>query len=157
MLQKCYAGVRKPNGELYKPTTMNNFRFGFQRYFLNRLGFDIIKAPDFSLSNTCFKNMLRTIIKSGTGDINHCPEIEPEDVKKLYSSFLNSPTGLLEKVWFDIMFFLRRRGRENLRNMNKSTFLLVVMQPGTIPVLSFENIMSPWLKRKTVLQRRVRI
>ena len=31
------------------------------------------------------------------------PEIEPEDVKKLYSSFdLNSPTGLLEKVWFDI-------------------------------------------------------
>ena len=42
--------------------------------------------------------------------------MEPEDVKKLYSSFdLNSPTGLLEKVWFD---------------MDKSTFLLVVMQPG---------------------------
>ena len=91
-----------------------------------------MKAPDLSLSNTCFKNMLKTIIKSGKGDINHYPEIEPEDVKKLYSSFdLNSPTGLLEKVWFDIMFFLCRRGCENLRDMNKSTFfLLVVMQPG---------------------------
>ena len=87
VLQRFYAGVRKPNGELYKPTTMNSFRFGFQRYFLNRLGFNIIKAPNFSLSNTCFKNMLRTIIKSGKGDINHYPEIEPEDVKKLYSSF----------------------------------------------------------------------
>ena len=43
--------------------------------------------------------MLRTIIKSGKGDINHYPEIENEDVKKLYSSFdLHSPTGLLEKV-----------------------------------------------------------
>ena len=30
VLQRCYAGVRKPNGELYKPTTMNSFRFGFQ-------------------------------------------------------------------------------------------------------------------------------
>ena len=125
VLQRFYAGVRKLNGELYKPRTMNSFRFGFQRYFLNRLGFDIIKAPDVSLSNTCFKNMLRTIIKSGKGDINHYPEIEPEDVKKLYSSFdLNSPTGLLEKVWFDIMFFLCRRGRENLRDMNKSTFFV---------------------------------
>ena len=125
VLQRFFAGVRKPNGELYKPTTMNSFRFGFQRYFLNRLGFDIIKAPDFSLSNTCFKNMLRTIIKSVKGDINHYPEIEPEDVKKLYSSFdLTSPTGLLEKVWFDVMFFLCRRGRENLRDMNKITFFV---------------------------------
>ena len=78
--------------------------------------------------------MLRTIIKSGKGDINHYPEIEPEDVKKLYSSFdLNSPTDLLEKVWFGIMFFLCRRCRENLRDMNeknKVLFLLVVMQPG---------------------------
>ena len=123
MLQRFYAGVRKPNGELYKPATMNSFRFGFQRYFLNRLGFDIIKAPDFSLSNACFKNMLKTNIKSGKGDINHYPEIDTEDVKKLYSSFdLNSPTGLLKKVWFDIMFFLCRRGRENLRSVNKSTF-----------------------------------
>ena len=37
VLQRFYAGVRKPNSELYKPTTMNSFRFGFQRYFLNCL------------------------------------------------------------------------------------------------------------------------
>ena len=66
--------------------------------------------------------MLGTIIKSGKGDINHYSEIEPEDVKKLYTSFdLNSPTGLSEKVWFN-MFFLCSRGHEKLRNMNKSTF-----------------------------------
>ena len=29
-----------------------------------------------------------------------------------------------EKVWFDVMFYLCRRGRENLKAMNKSTFFV---------------------------------
>ena len=56
-------------------------------------------------------------------DTNHYPEIEPEDLRKVYQSFdPNCPNGLQEKVWFDIMFHLVRRGRENLRGMTREIF-----------------------------------
>ena len=57
--------------------------------------------------------------------------MEPEDLKKLYASLdIGTPTGLLEKVWFDIMFQLERRGRENLRSMTKSSFAIGVDSVG---------------------------
>ena len=125
-LQRFYAGIRKANGDFYKVTTMNGIRFGLQRHFLNTLKiFDIINDSDFKASNTCFKNVLIKIKQSGKGNITHYPEIEPEDLRKLYASFdLNTPDGLQEKVLFDIMFFLCRRGRENLRAMTKSSFFV---------------------------------
>lgn len=33
-----------------------------------------------------------------------------------------TPTDLQHKTWFDIMYFLCRRGRENLRTMTRDTF-----------------------------------
>ena len=67
--------------------------------------------------------MLRKIKSIGKGETKHYPEIEPEDLNKLYDSFdISTPTGLFEKVWFDIMFHLVRRGRENLRTMTKTSF-----------------------------------
>ena len=47
VLQRFYAGVRKPNGELYKPTTMNSFPFGFQRYFFKSFGIRYHKVSRF--------------------------------------------------------------------------------------------------------------
>ena len=38
VLQRFYAGVRKPNGELYKPTTMNKFSFWISTIFLKSFG-----------------------------------------------------------------------------------------------------------------------
>jgi hypothetical protein len=35
---------------------------------------------------------------------------------------VHSAAGLQTKVWFEIMFYLCRRGQENLPEMNKSTF-----------------------------------
>ena len=58
-LQLFYVGVRKPNGEYYKVNTMNSIRFGLQRHFQN--DYDIIKDPEFSLANTCFRNILMKI------------------------------------------------------------------------------------------------
>ena len=60
---------------------------------------------------------------SGKVSTDHHPEIEPEDMRKLYESFdIDSNFGLQEKVWVDIMLYLCRRGRENLRLMDKTTF-----------------------------------
>lgn len=34
------------------------------------------------------------------------------------------PAGLQRKVWFDLMYYLCRSGRENLREMTKTTYRL---------------------------------
>ena len=123
VLVKFYAGARKPNGDIYKLNTMRSIRFSLQRYFLETKNINIIEDGEFTKSNSCFKNILKETRKSGKGDTNHYPEIEPEDLTKLYQSFdPNCPAGLQEKVWFDVMFHLIRRGRENLRAMTRDTF-----------------------------------
>ena len=94
-----------------------------QRVFFKSKDIDVINDQAFREANVCFHNILGHIKSSGKGSTNQYPEIEPEVLKKLHSSFnLESPTGLFEKVRFDIMFQLTRRGRENLRTMVKSSF-----------------------------------
>ena len=113
LLQRFYVGARTPSREYYKLTTMNSFRFGLQRYFIGISGVNIITDPQFNDANSVFTNILRDIKAAGKGEIEHYPEIEPDDIRKLYASFDNStPAGLQEKVWVDIMFYLCRRGRE---------------------------------------------
>ena len=41
-----------------------------------------------------------------------------------------APSGLLNKVWFEIMYYLCRRGQENLRSMTKETFEVAVDSTG---------------------------
>jgi hypothetical protein len=65
--------------------------------------------------------------KKGFGAVKHKPAICQEDLIKLYDIndvALNpcTPQGLLNKCWFDVMTFLCRRGRENLRQMTRDTF-----------------------------------
>ena len=65
--------------------------------------------------------------KQGKTKVNHHPEITQTDLQKLYSSFdITQPKDRLYKCLFDIVFFLVRRGRENLREHTKSTFAVAV-------------------------------
>jgi len=95
---------------------MKVIRSGLQRHFIKTKNVDIINEDTFRESNTCFENVLRQITSSGKGGTTYYPKIEPEDLIRLYS------IGIFEKVWFDIMFQLVRRGRENFRSMTKSPF-----------------------------------
>ena len=59
----------------------------------------------------------------GKAKVEHHEEIEPEGILKLYSGFdISTPSGLLERVWYDLVLQFCRRGSENLRQMTKSTF-----------------------------------
>ena len=63
----------------------------------------------------------------GKGKVESHPEIEHEDVQKLYQSTdVRTSEGLQEKVWFDIVFRISRRGRENVRQMTKTSFAVAV-------------------------------
>ena len=75
-----------------------------------------------------FKAKVTDLKKTGRGSTDHKPPIAPEGLHKLHDKDnvvfnIDTPYGLQKKMWFDIMYFLCRRGRENLREMKKkSTF-----------------------------------
>ena len=120
LLSRFYIAARKTNGERYKVNSLKSLRFALQRHFLEKREVDIIDDMRFKTSGVVFDNVLKETKADGFGDTEHYPEVEPEDLTKLYSSFdINTPTGLLEIVWFNIMYFLCRRGRQNLRKMTK--------------------------------------
>ena len=43
----------------------------------------------------------------------------------------NTPVGLQQKMWFDVMFFLCRRGGKNLKTMTKTSFGMKTDRTGT--------------------------
>ena len=123
VLTRFYAGARTEKGEFYKVNSMQAIRNGLQRHFLETRKIDIINDDFFRETNSCFHNILKKIRSSTKGQVKHHAEIEPEDMKKLYRSIdSNTPTGLLEKVWIDMMVYFIRRARENQREMTVATF-----------------------------------
>ena len=64
--------------------------------------------------------------QEGKGKVHHKPSIQKRDIIKLYSHprvFNPSiPSGLLNKVFFEIILYCCRRGQENLREMKPDDF-----------------------------------
>ena len=91
------------------------------------MGWDISKDPEFVSSYEVFVAVCTKLKKSGLGDTTHYPPIEKEDLNQLYfgnhhAFNVQTPLGLFQKVWYEIMFYMCRRGRENAREMTRETF-----------------------------------
>ena len=129
-----YVELRKQDGELYTKTAFRAIRHGLQRKFKSLRQLDIIDDPAFTKSDTVFKAQCVQLKKKGLAKVEHKPPICSEDIRKLYSSpvfKLNNPRSLQRKVFFEIMFYLCRRGQENIRELTKSSFAVKRDENGT--------------------------
>lgn len=101
-------------------------RYGIKMYLKQTKQLDIDANPSFQSSNEVYKAMLVKLVKGGLGNTEHKEPISKEDMEKLYShryAFnITTPVGLQNKVFFEIMLYLCRRGRENLHSQTKNTF-----------------------------------
>ena len=95
--------ARKKNGGNYKKTALRSIRFGLQRYFILKRGFNIIADDAFKQSNEIFSS---------------------------YDQSSPNPKSLEHFVWFYIMYQLIRRGRENLRLHTKQLYAVRVDATG---------------------------
>ena len=81
---------------------------------------------EFKEANNTFKAMCKKLRKEGKGQVEHKRTIKKGDIKRLYEhSYVfntTSPSGLLNKVWFEVLLYFCRRGQENLRDMEPSDF-----------------------------------
>lgn len=126
-LRVFFASVRNKSGGSLKVSSLQSIKYGITKYLKETCKIDVSTDPEFADCMQIMKATLTDMKKKGHGSVDHKPPISANDLKKLYSSEnlafnINTPTGLQMKVWFDLMFFLCRRGRENLRNMTKSTY-----------------------------------
>ncbi|XP_063952768.1 uncharacterized protein LOC135153558 [Lytechinus pictus] len=126
-LRSFYAEVRRSNGELYSKRLMITLRYGLQRHF-SKFGFNIVNDPEFREANDMFHAVLVKLKKEGKGSVDHKEPITKDDFLKIKSSTVtdvNTPKGLQNKVFMDIMMHLCNRGRENLRNFSEKDFVVV--------------------------------
>ena len=70
--------------------------------------------------------MLKCVKAEGKGDVEHKPPISANDLKRRYQHATTldqeTPKGLSRKVWFELVLYFCRRGRENLRELTPSHF-----------------------------------
>ncbi|KAJ8309960.1 hypothetical protein KUTeg_011825 [Tegillarca granosa] len=90
-------------------------------YLSNDCSIDL-SYSEFSCSNAIFKAVIADLKKKGLGSVDHKYPISEEHLRQLYNPWnvafnIHTPSGLQNKVWFDVMYFLCRRGQENLKQM----------------------------------------
>jgi len=134
-LRLFFASVRKQDGEDLKKSSLNSLKYGLTKYITEHCGIDCENCKEFAQCWLTYKAKLCDLQKKGKGAVEHKQEISDVDLQKLLDPTnivfrTDTPYGLQRKVWWDIMFHLCRRGQENLRLMNKTTFAVAVDSSG---------------------------
>lgn len=126
VLKKFYVEARKRDGDFYKKSALSSIRFALSRHLQATRNIDIINDSEFRVSAEVFRAQAVELVRRGKGAIDHFPDITPEDLKMLYFSDVlnvNSPEGLLRKVFFDLMYLSgSKRSRGTLREQTKDTY-----------------------------------
>lgn len=125
-LVKFYLEARTSKGEQYSRSALLGFRNSIERHLNNNgRAIKIGKNPVFIKSNKMLDAKLRINRREGKENIKHKPAIESTDLVKIETSDfmdMNTPAGLLRKVWFYVTLYWCRRGREGQRELTRNSF-----------------------------------
>ena len=112
--------------ERYSNTSMHALCAAVNRYIKKNRKIDIISDQRFEPANRMFEAILKDNKKTGKGAIRHKEPITEHDRERLsdyFSLYLQPDALVLQRfVQYNLMFYLCRRGRENLTRMPKNTF-----------------------------------
>lgn len=131
LLRQFFAEVRKKNGKPYSKSGMVNLRAGLNRYLqsppYNRI-INLMHNDCFQNANSVFSGVLRHIKQQGLDTSRPRTAITRTDLDKLYNEYFipglaaKNTEVLQHKVFFDMVYYLGRRGKEGLRELQKDWF-----------------------------------
>ncbi|XP_035668294.1 uncharacterized protein LOC118410619 [Branchiostoma floridae] len=130
LLRQFYAEVRSTAGTEYSKASYGCLRAAIHRHLTGppfHKTYNILRDPEFQAANNMFVGMLKKLRRSGLDTAKSFPPILPCDMIKMFDSgtlSMDNPLALQRLVYFYIAFFLCRRGRENLRELKVSDFIL---------------------------------
>ena len=141
LLEDFYVAACTKKNELYNTQTLKTIRSSLNRHFKIHRKIDIIEDREFQGANQIFKSVQVTAKKSGKGVRRSTPVISDEDMKRLAGYFCidhttsPNPSVLQRNVLFNIMYYLCRRGQENLYSMTKNWFDVITEPSGDTYVM----------------------
>ena len=128
LLEDFYVSAKTKTGELYNTQSMKGIRSGLNRHFKRHRQIDIIADPTFRKANGLFTGVQKLAKRSGKGLRRSTPVIAESDMMRL-AMFFNidhiqspNPSVLQRNVMFNLMYYLCRRGQENIYDMTKDWF-----------------------------------
>ena len=125
VLKLFYIEARKEDGTAYSKSTLNSFRFGLNRHYLSTHDINIINDPAFNETNKVFGAKCVELKRQGLAKVEHKQPICQEDLQKLYECGIfdiSNPVTLQNKIFFEVMLYFCRRGRQNLPQLKKTDF-----------------------------------
>ncbi|XP_069040212.1 general transcription factor II-I repeat domain-containing protein 1 [Lepisosteus oculatus] len=131
VLREFYINAKTSKKDKYTKNSLNAIRKSINRYLRGpplRRDINILCDSEFPASNRTYREVCRTLKIEGKASTKHTAPMAVEDLVKLYQSSvlrLTTPQTLLNKVWFDIMFFFGRHGgggRYTQREFTRESF-----------------------------------
>ena len=114
----------------YKNTTMKSMRGALNHHFKATQSLDIISNERFIQANGMFKSVQNVNKEIGLGSIKSYPPLDDSDIAKIRQYFqmtMAAPPNakaLQDIIIFYTLFYMYRRGCENLRPMKKNTYAI---------------------------------
>ncbi|XP_077488109.1 uncharacterized protein LOC144098992 [Amblyomma americanum] len=122
---------RVKQGPLYSARSLRRFQVGLNGYLRSLYGADFELGRDPVFAPLAGPSASGAVSSGGAGRMGQSADavvITPEDLTKIGQYFwrvVNTPRGLQQKVWFDLMIHLGSDGIENQHAMRKDSFALL--------------------------------
>ena len=134
LLRNFYGSVLTKNRKEYSRSGLINIRSGLNRHLHSppfKKCYDLMNDRVFTQANLVFTGRLRDNKEKGLDVSTPRVSIDKSDIENLFKNYFPKTIGdhldtevLLHKVFFDIMYYTGRRGKEGLRNLTKESFLI---------------------------------
>ncbi|GFX69719.1 mariner Mos1 transposase [Trichonephila clavipes] len=138
MLKGFYGQARTKDGQRFSVNSLIAIRYAISRYYRSPMvhrKIDIVKDSAFNDANETFRAVLKDLEREsrGTACQKELQMVDMDDRRKLRHYFehaISTPRGLLQKVWYDLMLRVGRRGRESQRLLNRNSFRIAKTADG---------------------------
>ena len=130
-LRKMYGTVLTKKGKEYSRSGLINLRAGLNRYLQDppyKRTLDLMNDQIFLQANKVFTGRLRDNKEKGLDSAKARQAIDQEDLENLFKNYLTpglkigDTKVLLHKIFFDVVYYTGRRGKEGLRSLSKTSF-----------------------------------
>ncbi|XP_054707023.1 uncharacterized protein LOC129216831 [Uloborus diversus] len=139
MLKGFYGQARTKDGQRFSVNSLIAIRYAISRYYRSPMvhrKVDIVKDVAFNDANETFRAVLKDLEREARGSPachRELQMVDMDDRRKLRHYFehaIGTPRGLLQKVWYDLMLRVGRRGRESQRLLNRNSFRIAKTPDG---------------------------
>ena len=131
MIRRFYGTVLSKKGNEYSKSGLVNLRAGLNRHLQeppHKRTLDLMNDRDFLQANKVLTGRLRDNKEKGKDKSKRRIAIDQEDLEKLFKNYFTPAMEtldtyiLVQKIFFDIVYYTGQRGKEGLRDLNKKSF-----------------------------------